>query len=309
MDLLIRESGRVDDMNQDLSQGRLYEWRHSSQAFDVAYRVGSERRGQLALFILLMLVLGAIFATIISPYHYSEQIRGVRLIPPSWGHPFGTDHLNRDMFVRTLYGLRISLAVSFGAVTVGALIGVMSGYIAGYFGGWLEIVIMRILDTMLAFPGILTAIAVLAILGTGLKEVSLAIGIGAIPVFGRLARGQLLQEKNRDYALAAESLGANPARIVLRHIAINTLPPLLVQAALFMSSAVIAEASLNFLGMGASPPIPTIGILLSEARPWLTSGAWWFILFPTLMLSLLLIALNFLADALLEATNPYARNK
>jgi ABC-type dipeptide/oligopeptide/nickel transport system permease subunit len=296
-------------VSQDLSQGRIYEWRHSSQIFDVAYRVLAEKRGQLALFILLILILGAIFSTLISPYHYSEQIRGVRLIPPSWDHPFGTDDLNRDMFVRTLYGLRISLAVSFGAVSVGAITGVTLGYTAGYFGGWVEMIIMRILDTMLAFPGILTAIAVLAILGTGLMEVSLAIGIGAIPVFGRLARGQLLQEKNRDYALAAESLGAKPVRIVLRHIAINTLPPLLVQAALFMSAAVIAEASLNFLGMGASPPIPTIGILLSEARRWLTSGAWWFILFPTLMLSFRLIALNFLADALLEATNPYGRNK
>ena len=273
------------------------------------YRVITERRGQVALFIIFMLIAGAVSSTIVSPYHYSEQIRGVRLIPPSWAHPFGTDDLNRDMFVRTLYGLRISLGVSFGAVTVGAVIGVTLGYFAGYFGGLLESIIMRVLDAMLAFPGILTAIAVLAVLGTGLMEVSLAIGIGAIPVFGRLARGQLLQEKNRDYALAAQSLGANPLRIVLRHIAINTLPPLLVQAALFMSAAVITEASLNFLGMGASPPIPTIGILLSDARRWLTSGAWWFILFPTLMLSCLLIALNFLADALLEATNPYARNR
>ena len=273
------------------------------------YRVITERRGQVALFIIFMLIAGAVSSTIVSPYLYSEQIRGVRLIPPSWAHPFGTDDLNRDMFVRTLYGLRISLGVSFGAVTVGAVIGVTLGYFAGYFGGLLESIIMRVLDAMLAFPGILTAIAVLAVLGTGLMEVSLAIGIGAIPVFGRLARGQLLQEKNRDYALAAQSLGANPLRIVLRHIAINTLPPLLVQAALFMSAAVITEASLNFLGMGASPPIPTIGILLSDARRWLTSGAWWFILFPTLMLSCLLIALNFLADALLEATNPYARNR
>ena len=177
-----------------LSQGRVYEWRHSSQVFDVMYRVITERRGQVALFIIFMLIAGAVSSTIISPYHYSEQIRGVRLIPPSWAHPFGTDDLNRDMFVRTLYGLRISLGVSFGAVTVGAVIGVTLGYFAGYFGGLLESIIMRVLDAMLAFPGILTAIAVLAVLGTGLMEVSLAIGIGAIPVFGRLARGQLLQE-------------------------------------------------------------------------------------------------------------------
>ena len=131
-----------------LSQGRVYEWRHSSQVFDVMYRVITERRGQVALFIIFMLIAGAVSSTIVSPYHYSEQIRGVRLIPPSWAHPFGTDDLNRDMFVRTLYGLRISLGVSFGAVTVGAVIGVTLGYFAGYFGGLLESIIMRVLDAM-----------------------------------------------------------------------------------------------------------------------------------------------------------------
>ncbi len=301
------ESGQTEVFGA--GQSRVQEWRRQSQLIDVVYRVLRERRGQIAVLILVLLTLGALFAPVVTPYHYAEQIRGARLEGPSWSHPLGTDHLNRDMLTRVLVGLRISLLVSFSAVAIGAPIGVAVGYIAGFYGGWIESVLMRVIDTMLAFPGLLTAIAVLAILGTDLRNIALTLGIGAVPVFARLARGQMLQEKQRDYVLAARALGASPQRLVLRHIAINTLPPLLVQAALVMAFAVIAEATLNFLGLGASPPIPTIGILLSDARQWLTSGAWWYIAFPTMVLSLILISLNFLADSIVEATNPYARNR
>lgn len=299
----------VETAGEVRRQSRLQEWRRESQTVDVAYRVIRERRGQIAVVILLLLVFGAIFAPVLTPYHYSEQIRGARLEAPSSTFPLGTDHLNRDQLTRILVGLRISLLVSASAVAIGAPIGVGIGYVAGYTGGWLESVLMRLIDTMLAFPGLLTAMVVLAILGTGLREIALTLGIGAIPVFARLARGQMLQEKEREYVMAARALGASPLRIVLRHVAINTLPPLLVQAALVMAFAVIAEATLNFLGLGAAPPTPTIGVLLSDARQWLTSGAWWYILFPTMVLSLILISLNFLADAIVEATNPYARNR
>ncbi len=299
-------AGRTTTLGE---QSRIQYWRSQSQLIDVTYRVLRERRGQIAVAILLLLAVGALFAPVLTPYHYAEQIRGARLEGPSWSHPLGTDHLNRDLLTRTLVGLRISLLVSLAAVAIGAPIGVTVGYLAGYYGRWVESVLMRVIDTMLAFPGLLTAIAILAILGTGLREIALTLGIGAIPVFARISRGQMLQEKERDYVLAARALGAGPFRVVMRHIAINTLPPLLVQAALVMAFAVIAEATLNFLGLGASPPIPTIGVLLSDARQWLTSGAWWYILFPTLVLSLILISLNFMADAIVEATNPYARNR
>lgn len=299
-------AGRTTTLGE---QSRIQYWRSQSQLIDVAYRVLRERRGQIAMAILLLLAVGALFAPVLTPYHYAEQIRGARLEGPSWSHPLGTDHLNRDLLTRNLVGLRISLLVSLAAVAIGAPIGVTVGYLAGYYGRWVESVLMRVIDTMLAFPGLLTAIAILAILGTGLREIALTLGIGAIPVFARISRGQMLQEKERDYVLAARALGAGPFRVVMRHIAINTLPPLLVQAALVMAFAVIAEATLNFLGLGASPPTPTIGVLLSDARQWLTSGAWWYILFPTLVLSLILISLNFMADAIVEATNPYARNR
>ena len=288
---------------------RIQERRKRSQLFDVSYRVLRERRGQIAVFIVIVLIVAAFAVPAASPFGFAQQIRGARLQPPSWSHPFGTDELSRDLLVRTTQGLRVSLWVSGLAVAIGAPIGIAIGFTAGYFGRWLESGLMRLIDTMLAFPGILTAIIVLSVLGTGTKEVALALGIGAIPVFARLSRGQMLQEKERDYVMAARALGASPLRVILRHAAINTLPPLLVQAALVMAFAVIAEATLNFLGLGASPPTPTIGILLAEGRRWLTSEAWWYILFPTSMLSLILISLNFLADALVEATNPYGRNR
>lgn len=288
---------------------RVRAWRQQSQIFDVSYRVARERRGQIALLILGVFVLAALLADVIAPYHYETQLRGARLLPPSWAHPFGTDEVSRDLLSRMIYGVRISLLVSLGAVAIGMPIGVAIGYTGGYLGRWVDAILMRLVDTMLAFPGILVALVVLTVLGTGTREVAITLGIGAIPVFARLARGQMLQEKERDYVMAARTLGAGPVRIIMRHAAINTLPPLMIQAALVMAFAIIAEASLSFLGLGASPPTPTIGLILNASREFLVLGAWWFVIAPIGALALLLIALNFLADAILEATSPYVRNK
>jgi len=288
---------------------RILTWRQQSQWFDVSYRVARERRGQIAIVILGVFIVAAIFADQIAPYHYETQLRGSRLLAPSWSHPFGTDEVSRDLLSRMIYGLRISLLVSLGAVAIGLPIGVAIGYTAGYIGRWVDAILMRLVDTMLAFPGILVALVILTVLGTGTREVAITLGIGAIPIFGRLARGQMLQEKERDYVMAARTLGSGPVRSIMRHVAINTLPPIMIQAALVMAFAVIAEASLSFLGLGASPPIPTIGLILNAAREFLIIGAWWFALMPIAALALMLIALNFLADAILEATSPYVRNK
>ena len=290
-------------------RARVLTWRQQSQWFDVGYRVARERRGQIAIVILGVFLVCALFAGQIAPYGYDEQLRGAKLLSPSWTHPFGTDEISRDLLSRIIYGIRVSLFVGAGSIAIGMPIGVAIGYTAGYFGNWTDAIAMRLIDTMLAFPGILTALVVLAVLGTGTKEVAITLGIGAVPVFARLARGQMLQEKERDYVMAARTLGAGPLRIIMRHVSINTLPPLMIQAALYMAFAVIAEASLSFLGLGASRPTATIGLILNAARPFLTLGAWWFILTPIAALALMLIALNFLADAILEATSPYVRNK
>ena len=301
--------GRVPVFRAQSFGAQVLAWRQQSQWFDVAYRVARERRGQIALVILGVFLVCALFANQIAPYGYDEQLRGAKLLSPSWAHPFGTDEISRDLLSRIIHGIRVSLFVGAGSIAIGMPIGVAVGYTAGYFGRWTDAIAMRLIDTMLAFPGILTALVVLAVLGTGTREVAITLGIGAVPVFARLARGQMLQEKERDYVMAARTLGAGPIRIIMRHVSINTLPPLMIQAALYMAFAVIAEASLSFLGLGASRPTATIGLILNAARPFLTLGAWWFILTPIAALALMLIALNFLADAILEATSPYVRNK
>lgn len=283
-------------------------WREESLAVDTAYRTIANWQGAIGMAMLLVLVIVAAFADVIAAYGEAEQVRGSHLVGPSWQHLFGTDNLSRDIFSRVLFGLRISLWVSAAAVLGGGALGTLFGFFAGYAGGWTETILMRFVDTLLAFPILLLGIAILAILGTGTQQVALALGIAQVPYFARLARAQMLAEKERDYVLAAQSLGAPPHRIIFRHIATNTLPPLLVQGALAMAFAVIIEATLSFLGLGASPPTPTLGIVLSEGRRWLTSGIWWWVVFPTAALALLVLSLNFLADAVVRAIDPHRRN-
>ena len=293
-----------------LERGRVRRWREQSLTVDALWRTAANPQGAIGLLVLGLLIFAAAFADLLAPFGYAEQLgREARLIGPSGAHWLGTDDLNRDLFSRLLFGLRISLYVSIAGVLGGGAVGTLIGFTAGYAGGWVEAVLMRLIDTLLAFPFLLLGIGVLAILGTGTSQVALALGIANVPVFARLARAQLLTEKERDYVLAARCLGAAPGRIVGRHIATNALPPLLVQGALAMAFAVIAEATLSFLGLGASPPTPTLGIILSEGRQWLFAGYWWLVLFPTLGLSLILLSLNFLADAVVEAIDPHRRHR
>lgn len=292
-----------------LEQTWLRRKRDESLTVDAFYRTVTNPQGAIGAAVFGLLIFVAIFADLLAPYGEAEQIRGARLLAPSGAYWFGTDDLSRDIFSRILFGLRISLYVSVAGVLGGGLVGTIVGFISGYAGGWIEAILMRIVDTLLAFPFLLLGIAVLAILGTGTSQVALALGIANIPVFARIARAQLLTEKERDYVLAARCLGASPPRIIGRHIATNALPPLLVQAALAMAFAVIAEATLSFLGLGASPPTPTLGIILSDGRRWLFAGNWWFVLFPTLGLSLILLSLNFLADSVVEAIDPHRRHR
>lgn len=265
-------------------------------------------QGLFALAGLAALVLGAVFAGVIAQYDPTDQsYRGAaRFLSPSLDHPFGTDNIRRDVFSRTLFGLRSSLLISLGAVGVGASTGISIGFIAGYAGGWAEAVAMRVVDALLAFPGLLAALAIVTILGPGLRNVGIAIAIFNIPAFSRLSRGQMLVEKNKDYVKASQALGARPLRIIFRHIAINALPPLLTQVALAMAAAVLLAAALSFLGLGDRPPAPSLGGLINEAKPQLRE-AWWMAVFPGAVLALLLLCLNFLADAVNEATSPYAR--
>lgn len=263
--------------------------------------------GAAGLTIVIVLIVVGFAAPVLAPHDPLEQLRGHRLEGPSAEFWFGTDEFSRDIFSRTLYGLRASLLVSIFAVGFFGILGTVAGFSAGYFRGALDTIVMRIVDSMLAFPGLLLAIAILAALGAGIQNVALAIGIGAFPRFARIGRAQMLSESSRDYVLAARVTGASEMRIMFRHVAVNALPPLLVQAALSMAGAVLIEASLGYLGLGTEPPQPSLGNLINGARAHLDK--WTYFALPGTVLALFLVGLNLVADATNEAMDPHRRRR
>ena len=265
-------------------------------------------QGLLGLVILAVLIGAAVFAPLLTWHEPNIQDASARFLPPSWEHPFGTDELRRDLYSRTLFGLRVSLALSLTSVTIGATIGIMFGFFAGYVGGWVDAIMMRLIDALLAFPGLLSALAIVTILGPSIRNVAIAIAFFSVPSFARLSRAQMLAERNRDYVASAQALGAGPVRIVFRHIAPNAIAPLLTQVALFMASAVSVSAALSFLGLGERAPDASLGGLINTAKSNL-QNAWWYPTFPGLALALLLLSLNLLADAVNDAINPFARRR
>lgn len=265
-------------------------------------------QGLLGLVILAVLIGAAVFAPLLTWHEPNIQDASGRFLPPSWEHPFGTDELRRDLYSRTLFGLRVSLALSLASVTIGATIGIMFGFFAGYVGGWVDAIMMRLIDALLAFPGLLSALAIVTILGPSIRNVAIAIAFFSVPSFARLSRAQMLAERNRDYVASAQALGAGPVRIVFRHIAPNAIAPLLTQVALFMAAAVSVSAALSFLGLGERAPDASLGGLINTAKSNL-QNAWWYPTFPGLALALLLLSLNLLADAVNDAINPFARRR
>ncbi len=263
--------------------------------------------GMTGAILLTVLVVAGLGAPLVAPHDPLEQFRGQRLLGPSTEFWLGTDALSRDLFSRILYGLRASLLVSIFATGLGVLIGVSAGLVAGYAGGLTDSIIMRLVDTMMAFPGLILSIGLLAVFGVGIQSVALALGLGAWPGFTRLARGQMLAERSRDYVVAARALGASSKRIIFRHIAINAMPPLIVQCALAMATAVLAEASLGFLGIGTVAPAPSLGSLINDARARLELPH--LLIAPAAALGLFLLSLNLLADAINDAMDPHRRRR
>jgi len=223
--------------------------------------------------------------------------------PPSAAHPFGTDELGRDVLTRIIWGSRASLAAAAVAVGMAASIGVPLGLLSGYVGGALDAMIMRLVDAMLAIPFLILAIALAAFLGPSLTNAMIAIGIAQIPIFARLMRGQVLAVKEEDYIEAADAIGNPHRRIVLHHIFPNAMPPILVQATLAAATAIIAEASLSFLGLGQQPPSPSWGSMLNTARSFM-SQAPWMALWPGMAIFTLVLSLNLFGDGLRDVLDP-----
>lgn len=255
------------------------------------------------LVVLVLVVLLAVLAPWVAPYDPLKTSWSLVRKAPSAAHWFGTDEVGRDLLSRVIWGGRASLAAGVVAVSIAITIGVPLGMVAGYVGGWFDAVMGRLTDAMLAIPFLILAIALAAFLGPSLGNAMIAIGITATPIFVRLARGQVLAARAEDWVEAARAVGNPPARILLRHIFPNILPPVLVQATLAIAAAIIAEASLSFLGLGQQPPAPSWGSMLNTAQRFLTQAPWMAI-FPGLAIFLTVLAFNLFGDGLRDALDP-----
>jgi peptide/nickel transport system permease protein len=258
---------------------------------------------RIGLAIVLVTVLAAVVGPSLSPYDAASQELARRLEPPSISHPFGLDELGRDILARLLAGARISLLVGLAVVSVSSVVGTLLGSIAGYFGGRVDDVISRIVDVLMAFPGILLAIALVAVLGPSLTNVVIALSVIGWVGYARLVRGQALRARELDFVQAARALGAGSPRIVVRHVLPTALPAVVVQGTLGMAGAIIAEASLSFLGLGVQPPTPSWGTMLDAGRSHLFDAPH-LTIFPGLAIALLVLGFNFVGDGLRDRVDP-----
>ena len=247
---------------------------------------------------ILLLLLGvALLGPAIAPYSPTEQHLEQDLLSPSQDHLLGTDKLGRDILSRILYGSRISLLVGASTVGVSLLIGLSIGSLSGYCGGWVDQLLMRLVDVLMAFPGILLAIAFTAVLGPGLNHVILALCLIGWTGYARLVRGEILALREREFIHAARALGGSPGRIIVLHLLPNLLPPLLIQATFGMAAAIIAEGSLSFLGLGVQPPTPSWGSMLNEGRQFLLIAPH-LTTFPGLAIMITVLGLNLVGDGM-----------
>ncbi|MCJ8014383.1 ABC transporter permease [Paenibacillus sp. KQZ6P-2] len=273
-----------------------------------AWRAFRKNKTALAgLVIIVFFIFIALIAPLIAPFDYKEQQLMDRLKPPSSTHWFGTDDLGRDLFTRVLYGARISLWVGFFSVIGSIVAGTALGIIAGYFGKWADMIISRLFDILLAFPSILLAIAIVAILGPSLQNALYAIAIVNIPTYGRLVRAKVLSLKNEEYITSAKAIGMKNMRILLSHILPNSLTPIIVQGTLGIAHAIIEAAALGFLGLGAQPPEPEWGKMLSDSRQFIQKAPWT-VVFPGVSIMLTVLGFNLLGDGLRDVLDPRMKN-
>ncbi len=256
--------------------------------------------------VVILLALLAVAAPLVAPYDPIAQDYDHLLQGPSLQHVFGTDNFGRDIFSRIIYGGRISLSVGSLGTLLGLTIGIVIGLVAGYYGGWVDSLAMRLLDILLAFPGLLLAIAIVAVLGVGTQNVIIAIGIFSVPGFARVLRGSILSLKQQDFVMAARASGATDRRLMFTHLLPNAVAPVLVIATLRLGTAILTAASLSFLGLGIRPPSPEWGAMLSDGRQYIQLAPH-VTVFPGLAILTIMLALNLLGDGLRDALDPKLR--
>ena len=273
------------------------------------YYFSVNRGAVIGLVVFILLVLMAIFANWIAPHSPIQQYRDALLVPPSWAEGgradflLGTDAVGRDILSRLIHGARYSLLIGAVVVVIALSAGIVVGLIAGYAGGWVDTVLMRIMDLILAFPSLLLALVLVAILGPGLVNMMIAIALVLQPHFVRLTRSAVLGELGKDYVTSARVAGAGHMRLMFKTILPTCLAPLIVQATLSFSSAILDAAALGFLGLGAQPPTPEWGTMLAEARQFILR-AWWVVTFPGLAILITVLAINLVGDGLRDALDP-----
>lgn len=262
----------------------------------VAGRLWRDKRAALGLGFLVVAVFSAIFAPLIAPY--DPQLQSAALSrPPSATHWLGTDDLGRDLYSRIIFGSRISLFVGVVTVVLATLGGVTLGLISGYYGRWVDMLVMRYIDLQWAFPNFIIAVGLVAVFGTGLANVIVAVTLAFLDDFARITRGMVLAVRQEEFVAAGRAMGASDGRIMLRHILPNAMSPIIVQATVSISYAILAEAGLSFLGLGVKPTTPTWGLILNDARPFFITD-WWMGVFPGLAIMLVVLSINFVGDGL-----------
>ncbi len=262
--------------------------------------------GLLGMIILALIVTVMLLASVLSPYDPLDMAPGQQLLPPSITHPLGTDLFGRDVFSRVLYGSRISLPVGVIAALIAALPGILLGLISGYYGGKIDSVTMRVMDMLLAFPGLILALGIVAVLHPGLSNVMLAVGLAGIPTYTRTVRSSVLTVKRSLYVRAARAVGCRDSRILLRHILPNVLAPVIVLSTLNVGRSILHASALSFLGLGVQPPTPEWGAMIDEGREILRIAPW-VSLTPAAMILLTVLAINLLGDGLQDALDPRLR--
>lgn len=278
-----------------------------SRFLEIWKRLKRNRLAMVGLAIILILVLMACFAEVLFPCGYDAQDIDNSFLAPCLQHPFGTDNLGRDILVRIVYGGRITLTMGIVSVGIGATLGVILGVLAGYYGGSTDNIIMRCMDSFMAIPGLLLAIAIAATLGPSIFNVMIAVGIANVPRFARIVRGPVLAMRGQEYVESAKMINASDFRILFHHVIPNVSAPIIVQCTLSIAGAILNAAGLSFLGLGAQPPSPEWSTMISSARVYIRDY-WWIITFPGIFIMLAVFALNVIGDGLRDALDPRLKN-
>jgi len=260
----------------------------------------------LGMVIIIFFIIAAIFAPWLAPYNPDKIDMNNALLQPGKAHLLGTDALGRDTLSRVIYGTRVSMLIGLIVVIISSIVGMALGLIAGYFGGWVHAIVMRLIDTLMAFPMLILALLIAALLGGGLNNIIMALAFAMVPIYARLMCGQVITVKENDYVIAERSIGASNMRIMLRHLVPNCFPPLIVMMTMMLGTTILAEAGLSFLGIGVQPPTPTWGNMVNDGRQYLLSNP--ILSFaPGLAIMLVVYSFNMVGDGLRDALDPQLR--